>query len=211
MQDIDSLVRSCVFLSRDAFQIYEDIFSSLFKLSHRQLHWPWQSSFVLFFFFTVTLAAVVVCFPAMQLKLKPSEHQRMRFKGSRRMQVTLPPPTILLTLCLTLSWPPSYFLSRLLSNRCSIFTRKSSRGIRRRTGAKWSDRSTYLCCLRSPWPLILLEVDIYVGLVHRSNRGGERRWGRQGGEGKVWELKSRRCWWQSRGNNLKVWRQQMMR
>ena len=89
-------------------------------------------------------------------------------------------------LCLTLSWLSSYFVSRCLSNRCSTFTRKSRRGIRWKTGAKWSDRSTYLCCLRSPWPLILLEVDIYrvyVGIEHRS-RGGEGWEVRQTGRGR---------------------------
>lgn len=93
----------------------------------------------------------------------------------------VPPPNIFLPLCLTPSGLSSYFLSHFLSSRCSIVTRKSSRGIRWRTGAKWSDRSTYPCCLRSRWPLILLEVDIYVGIAHGSigeEVGEGRRMGR---------------------------------
>lgn len=56
--------------------------------------------------------------------------------------------------------------SQSLPNRCSIFTRMPGRGIKWPAGAKWSDRSTYFCCLWYPWPLILLDVDIYVGIIH---------------------------------------------
>lgn len=102
--------------------------------------------------------------------------------------------------------------SRFPSDARSIFTRKSSGGITWKTEAKWYDRSTYLCCLPCPhWPLILLGVDVFVGMAQGCTLGGKLGWWRRRGGGSVWELESRCCWWHSRGHNLKVWRQQVMR
>lgn len=88
MQGIDFFVRSIVFLSRDVFQIYEDFsfLSPCLSLKHRQLDWPWQSCFVVCFFFTVTyipheqthscLIYFFFFFPTRQLNLKLCQHQR---------------------------------------------------------------------------------------------------------------------------------------
>lgn len=209
MQDIDYFVMSSVICwLGDVFKIHEDIFVNCLTRSGRA-----DLDNLALFFISLSLtprinkqSCLIYSFFLFPSKIKTLWASTDVVQGKRRMQVIIPPPTIFLTLCLTPSWRPSYFLSHLLSNRCSIFTEKSSRGIRWRTGAKWSDRSTYLCCLRSPLASDNIRgwYILYMGIVHA---GMEEKVGR----GKVWKLKSRCCWWQSRRNNLKVWKQQMMR
>lgn len=181
MRGIDFFVRGSIFLPGDVFQIYENCN----RLRHRQPGWPWQSCFVLSFHchlhatWTNTQLPYLFHFLYKETKFKTLWASKNVVKG-KRMPMEIPPLAIFLTLCLTLSRLSSCLLSHFLSNRCSIFTRKSSRGIRWRTEAKWSDGSTYRRCLRSPWPPILLEVDICAGLAHGCMREKVGRWGRLG-------------------------------
>lgn len=144
---------------------------TLYLCVNRQQCWPWQSRFVPIFLLSLSIpqkqtqGLFISFFSARQLNLKLPEHQRrwLKVRWGCRWQYFHPLCFLFFPLLyLNLSQTSSHFLSHFLSNRCSIFTRTSSRGIRWRTGAKWSDRSTYPSCLRSPWPLILLEVEIYM-------------------------------------------------
>lgn len=138
------------------------------------LCWPWLSYFVLFSYCHIYIThknrwLIYFSSYTTHLNLKRSEQpggSTHRFSSSVSHSVT----AVLL-----------FSVSLSLSNGCSTFPRKSGGGMRRTTEAKWSDRSIYLCCLRSH-PLasdIIRAWYIYVGI--RSGRVAEKvgRWGRQ--------------------------------
>lgn len=166
MQGSDLFLRSCVFLPREAFFKYISIFFISVWYADT---WADLDNLALFLFFNVTYIPhehthtagwFISYFFIKAAKFKPLWASKDVVKGKRRMQVIVPPHPLIF---------------RFLSNRCSIFTRKSCRGIR------FEDMGKMIWQIHLPLlSTILLASDIircwYV-CKHGAREHKEKGWG----------------------------------